>query len=520
MQSDLKTLEFDGIRRLLERLTFSAFGADAARNLEPAPSLAVARQMQAAVTAARRLADAGGLPEMPAVPDIRAALRQAAQAGAALSASALANVRQVMHLGGTLKSLVAAHPGLMGDVGRLDAPAELFAVLDAAVSAAGRLREDASPELVGLHGQYHATRARIESLLNGVMRDPALAGLFDAESRIHWHGVRGAVAVRTKDVERLKGVRRGTVLGGRDTLIEPIEATAHNNQLEHVSGKIDAQNQIVLRATTDRLREHLPALNALVAGITWVDLALAGGQLSAALNAAPPELVDAPAVNLDRAYHPQLLLQFMDRRLGAVKPLTVALDSERPMLLITGPNTGGKTVVLKTVGLLVTMAHCGLHLPSEGPCRVGAFTKVILDVGDKQSLHHHLSTFAGHVEILKKLLAEADAQSLVLLDELGTGTDPEEGAALAMAVLDELARRRVLGVVTTHLSPLKTFAERHDYLSNACMRFDFSTLSPTYELECGKAGESLGLIVAEKNGLPADLIRRARGYLGDMAKPA
>ena len=197
-------------------------------------------------------------------------------------------------------------------------------------------------------------------------------------------------------------------------------------------------------------------------------------------------------------------------------PLSIQLGDGQSMLVITGPNTGGKTVVLKTVGLLVTMAHCGLHLPSEGDCVIGNFNRVIVDVGDKQSLHNHLSTFAGHVEVLKKLLHEADQRTLVLMDELGTGTDPEEGASLAMAVLDELATRRVHGIVTTHLTPLKGFADDHAYLCNASMRFDHASLSPTYELEFGKSGQSLGLIIAEKNGLPSELVNRARGYLAQI----
>jgi DNA mismatch repair protein MutS2 len=299
-------------------------------------------------------------------------------------------------------------------------------------------------------------------------------------------------------------------------LLEPIEAVAHNNRLEAFNGQIEGQNQIVLRATTDAVRSHLDALNGLVDAVTWIDLALAAGQFSAALNASPPVLVDVAKVVLQQAYHPQLLLQFQEKQLQQIVPLSIRLDDGQSMLVITGPNTGGKTVVLKTVGLLVTMAHCGLHLPSEGQCEIGNFQRVIVDVGDKQSLHNHLSTFAGHVEVLKKLLREADAATLVLMDELGTGTDPEEGASLAMAVLDELAVRKVHGIVTTHLTPLKGFADQHAYLQNASMRFDHVNLAPTYELEFGVAGQSLGLIIAEKNGLPSELVNRARGYLNEI----
>ena len=308
MQSDLKALEFDGIRRILERLTFSPYGADAARNLEPAPNLDIAREMQHAVSAARAAADAYQLPRFNQVPDIRAALRQAAQSGAALPASALHNLRQVMQAGLTLRGLVGAYPDLFVRIHELNAPAPLLEVLDRSVNHAGRLREDATPELDALHKQYHQVRIDLETQLKARMASPDVAGLFDANSRVHWHGTRAMLAVRATHAEQMKGVRRGSIGGGRDILIEPIEAVAHNNRLEAFNGQIEGQNQIVLRAVTDEVRAYLDDLNRLVDAITWLDLALAAGQFSAALNASAPLLVDEAKVVLDRAYHPQLLL--------------------------------------------------------------------------------------------------------------------------------------------------------------------------------------------------------------------
>ncbi len=516
MESDLNSLEFGGVRRLLERLAFSPYGADAARNLEPAPSLAVAREMQAAVTAARQAIDAYALPKLAAIPDVRAALRQAEPKGSALPPSALSNLRQVMLSGLVLRELVAHYPALYRTVSALKAPADLVAGLDNCITAAGRLKEDASPELWALHQQYNEARQQVELHLKARMKQPDVSDVFEEGAKVHWHGIRGVLAVRGNFADRIKGVRRGTSGAGRDVLMEPMEVVGFNNRLEVLGGQIEAQNQIVLRAVTDEVRHFIPDLTQLLDAITWIDLALAAGHLSASMNAAPPQLVDAPKVELRKAYHPQLLLQYMEKNIQQIKPLDITLGDAQPMMVITGPNTGGKTVVLKTVGLLVTMAHCGLHLPSDGECVIGNFSRIIVDVGDKQSLYHHLSTFAGHVEVLKRLLLEADEMTLVLMDELGTGTDPEEGAALAMAVLDELAVRKVHGIVTTHLSPLKGFAAQHAYLCNASMRFDFETLSPTYELEAGKAGQSLGLIVAEKNGLPAALVDKARHYLDDI----
>lgn len=519
MHCDLKPLEFGAIQRSLERLALTPYGAQAARELVPAPEPVVARTMQRSVGAARLLVDAGSLPRLEAVPDVRAALRQAGQPGAALSAQALHNLRRVLATAAALGRLAAQHEGLAPHPGQLQPPQALQSRLDAVLTEAGRVREDASPQLAALHGELHAARAAAEKALHARAGHDDLASAEDGRVRVQWQGPRGVLLLPQVLADRVKGVRRGSAGGGRDALVEPVEAMAANNRLETLSGRMEAEVQQVLRAVTAELAGELQALHRLLDALTWVDLALAAGRLSAAMNAAPPELVDQPVLDLDRAYHPLLLLQFAERQIERLVPLTLRLADDQPLLVITGPNTGGKTVVLKTVGLLVSMAHCGLHIPSEGFCRIGAFTRVVVDVGDPQSLYHHLSTFAGHVEVLKRLLAEADARTLVLLDELGTGTDPEEGAALSMAVLEELAGRRVHGVVTTHLPPLKAFADATPGLCNASMRFDYEALAPTYELEPGRAGVSLGLLVAEKRGLEPALVARAREHL-DRIRPA
>jgi len=302
-------------------------------------------------------------------------------------------------------------------------------------------------------------------------------------------------------------------MGGRDALVEPMEAIQANNRLETASGRLNAEQQRVLRDITSEVRAHGGALEEVIAALTWVDLALAAGRLSEHMNAHPPQLADGQRVTLDQAYHPLLLLQFADGSLGRPVPLSLRLDPSQRLMLISGPNTGGKTVALKTLGLLVTMAYCGLHIPAEGDCVVGDYARVMVDVGDHQSLFHHLSTFAGHVEVLKRILREADERTLVLLDELGTGTDPEEGAALAMAVLDELAERGVQGIVNTHLTPLKEYAADRAHVLNASMRFDHEHLKPTYQLEVGVPGRSLGLVIAEQNGIAPALVERARAHL-------
>jgi DNA mismatch repair protein MutS2 len=518
MQADLKPLEFNAVRRLLERLTYTPYGADAARALEPTPHIEVARQMQGAVSAARAFFETQQRLSLGALPDVRAALRQASTVGASLSGQALFNLQQVMQgcaqLHAELQGFPAVYPGALNEL--LPPPAVVERLARTLVGA-GSLRDDANAALAELFAERATLRAEATRVVEKRMAGEDIRALFEDGKQVAWHHERAVLALRASDAERVKGVRRDARMGGRDVLIEPMEAVAVNNRLEALNGRIGAEQQRLFRDITGTVREHIEALERMISALTWIDLALAAGRLSQSMNAHAPRLSDTPEIELCEAYHPLLLVQFADGSGPQPVPLSLRLDTQDRLLVITGPNTGGKTVALKTLGLLAVMAHCGLHIPAERDCTVGDYARLIVDVGDHQSLFHQLSTFAGHVEVLKRVLSEADGESLVLLDELGTGTDPEEGAALAMAVLDELGARGVQGVVNTHLSPLKEYAADRPGVRNASMRFDAETLRPTYELCVGVPGESLGLIIAEQNGLPSELVAGARTHLRRIA---
>lgn len=514
MEADLKPLEFPAIQRMLERLTATPYGADAARALEPAPNLSVARSLQAAVTVARQRLEAGSLPEIGALPDIRPALRQASNPGAALSSQAMNNLQVLMQESARLARALTDTPAIYpGDLDDLQPPQALVARLGEALHAGGTLRDDASPALAEATAERVQLRGKVEQVvrkrLDSLTSEPL-------SRRVQWHQERAVLVLSDALAAEVKGVRRGSGLGGRDQIIEPIEAVPLNNRLDTVNERITREQQRLLRELTDGVREHGEALQQMLGVLTWIDLAFAAGRMSQQMNAHAPELRDEAGVRLVEAYHPLLLLQYADGNGPRPVPLSLELLPGRPLLLITGPNTGGKTVALKTVGLLVTMAWCGLHIPAEGDCSVGAFDRVMVDVGDHQSLLHHLSTFAGHVEVLKRVLEQATGASLILLDELGTGTDPDEGAALAMAVLDELRARGVFGIVNTHLAPLKDYAARHEGILNASMQFDIERLVPTYRLVPGEPGISFGLTIAEKNGLSSALVARAREHLAEL----
>jgi DNA mismatch repair protein MutS2 len=517
MQSDLNTLEFSAIRRSLEADCATPYGKEAARNLEPAPSLEVARAFQGAVSTAREACDTGDAPKLGEVPDVRAALRQASQNGASpLNGMALRNLITVMQTGEYLARALEKRPGLyVGNAADLTAPSPLIDRFDATVDTMGRVRPEASEELARLHGEIQSVRADLDKEVAKKQKDKKLAPHLVEPKTEHYSGPRRVLAVKHEAVGNIKGARREALSRGRGVMVEPMEWIPLNNRLEQLAKEVDAEERRVLKEATGTVAENGAALQQLLDAVTWLDLALGAGRLSVRIEGVPPELAEEPQLELRDARHPALVAEYKNG--GPVPvPLSVSLTADSPMVLITGPNTGGKTVAIKTIGLLATMAFCGLHIPAAEGTVVGGYRRILVDIGDHQSILHHVSTFAGHVEILKQILAAADERTLVLMDEMGTGTDPEEGAALAMSVLEELAERGVQGVFTTHLSPLKGFADNHRAIRNANMRFDFERLAPTYQLSVGEAGASLGLVVAERNGLEEPLLSRARAHLEEL----
>lgn len=515
MTHDLGFYDFDSIQRLLESLTSTPYGQEAARVLEPPESIEVARQMQRSVTVARQMADISQLPELDDVPNIRAALRQAGAAGASLNARALANILQVLATGARLVEVLQTWPPLYPQsIDHLTPDDELASAISRIVTPEGQLRRDASGKLAQLWEDIDAHREQATELLRALLKKKEIKYSVKERDAVTWQGDRAVLRVRADVADRVQGVRRGHQQGGQDELIEPVEVVAVNNRIEKLAGQIRAEQQLVLRDASAVVHRFLQPLESLLDCLTWIDLALAGGRLSHQFSGHAPKLTEAPGLHLNEAYHPLLLMQFMQGTLERPVPISLKLDDQHAFLLVTGPNTGGKTVILKTVGMLVSMASCGLHIPAEQDCTIGWYEHVMVDMGDRQSLYHQLSTFAGHVEMMKRILAQANERTLLLLDELGTGTDPDEGAALAMSLIHSLAERGCQGVLNTHLSPLKTFAEQHDKVVNAAMAFDEKTLSPTYRLQTGACGISYGLAVAEKNGLEADVIALAKDYLG------
>jgi DNA mismatch repair protein MutS2 len=347
--------------------------------------------------------------------------------------------------------------------------------------------------------------------LEGYFQSPAADSTFQERYVTVRHG-RYVLPVAVSAKGRVRGIIHDRSQSGATLFVEPEGVVDANNDLVQAAREEEGEVLKVLAALTDAARHALPELEALVADMGRLDLVFARAELAERMDATEPVMSGEPVVAVRGARNPLLLAQSWKEPARAVVPADIELDGERPLLVITGPNAGGKTIALKTLALLALMAQSGLHVPARDGARLPVFSQIFAIVGDDQSVAENLSTFSAFVKQLRDVLEHVDERSLVLLDELGAGTDPDDGAALAQAVLDELARRGALCVASTHLDPLKGFASAHPRARNASVEFDQERLAPTFRLVYDRPGQSYALAIGARLGLAPDLIERAHSY--------
>ncbi|MEM9193029.1 MAG: MutS2/Smr-associated SH3 domain-containing protein, partial [Myxococcota bacterium] len=381
--------------------------------------------------------------------------------------------------------------------------------LSSALTPEGKLADNASPELRRLRTETANLRGRLIARLEALIqkRGELLSDRFYTQ-----RDGRYVIPVRADAHERVSGIVHGTSQSGATIFVEPRELIAQGNRLRLAQGEMEREENRILALLSDRVRERLAELTAAVAALAHADLKSATARLARDLDARFVELSTEPAIELREARHPLLVLDGVD---VVATSLTVAAGQA---LVISGPNAGGKTVALKLLGLSVLCQRAGLPFPCAEGTRSGYFDAVLTDVGDDQSMQKNLSTFSAHIKNVADILSRADEQALVLLDEVATGTDPGEGAALACAVVDSLCRRGSAVAVTTHYEPLKAFALRDDRLTNASVGFDSEKFLPTFEIHPGVPGSSSALYVARRFGLPSEVIDFAETALPEQSR--
>lgn len=515
----LATLEFP---KVLERLaTYASFsaGEDRVRTLKPLEGLEEIRWQLETTSEARALLDAEPGTTLGGAHDVRP-LAETAQRGAVLSASDLLDVRDTLiaarNLHRTLTRLDGRFPHLATIAGRIQPCPEIVEEIDRCLDQRGSVRDDASPELSRIRREARIAHGRIEDKLQGIIQSPKNAA-FLQELLITQREGRYVIPLKADFKGRIRGIVHDASASGATVFVEPLAVVELNNAWRELQLAEQQEVDRILASTSGLVADHAAKIEQTVDALAELDLAFAKAGYAEAIGAAVPELVAFK----DSSSDSNSTLRFLGARHPlldpeAVVPVDVALDEETHVLVITGPNTGGKTVSLKTVGLLALMAQAGLHLPVEPGSAFSPFEAVYADIGDEQSIEQSLSTFSSHLTNILSFLDLVDERSLVLLDELGAGTDPAEGSALARALLEHFRRRGATVFVATHYPQLKAYAQLTSGVCNASVEFDPETLSPTYKLTLGLPGRSNAFAIAERLGLSRDIAAAARQMISSQ----
>lgn len=365
------------------------------------------------------------------------------------------------------------------------------------------IADDASPELRRIRREIARTEDRVHTTLTSELNSKRT---YLQDSVIAMRDGRYCLCVRAENRQQVNGIVHDTSSTGASVFIEPASVVELGNKLTQLAIEEKREIERILADLSAACAQHVPELASNSRQMTALDFAFAKGKLALSMNATMPIYDDSLTVSLRRARHPLL-----DPK--RCVPIDVTLGFVYDLLVITGPNTGGKTVTLKTVGLLSLMGQAGLHIPAGDRSKLAIFHEIYADIGDEQSIEQSLSTFSSHMTSIVNILRDADSRSLCLFDELGAGTDPTEGAALATAILDRLHAQHILTMATTHYSELKLYALQTPGVENACCEFDIETLSPTYRLLVGIPGKSNAFAISQKLGLASDIIEDAQSRI-------
>ncbi len=389
----------------------------------------------------------------------------------------------------------------------------LIAAIEKVVDDNGQVKDDATPELGRIKRDLIAQQQLLRKQIHGILNHAKSQGWVNGDAEPTIRGGRLVIPVIAEFKRRLKGLIHDESATGQTVYIEPEPVFEVNNDIKDLENAYHRELIRILTLLTDYLRPHIPDLRKAYQYLGLLDFIRAKAVLARELGATLPKLHKQPLINWKSATHPLLFLSHKAQGRGVV-PLNLELTADQRILLISGPNAGGKSVALKTAGLVQYMLQCGLLIPVGEGSEAGIFEDIFLDIGDEQSIENDLSTYSSHLQNMKQFVNFAGKKSLVLIDEFGTGTEPILGGAIAEAVLEKLNEQRVYGVITTHYTNLKNFAEKNPGIVNGAMRYDHKQLQPLYQLETGKPGSSFAIEIARKIGLPKDIVEKATRLVG------
>lgn len=404
-------------------------------------------------------------------------------------------------------------PALLALAANVELFPDIERQIDSLIDRYGNVRDNASDALAVIRRQIHETQSSISKTLNAILRQAQTSGAVDKEASPTLREGRLVIPVAAVNKRQIPGIVHDESATGKTVYIEPTAVVAINNRLRELENEERREIIRILVAFTDTIRPIYPALEESVAFLATVDSIAAKAKFSLSINAIKPYLTSQCEIDWHEARHP-LLEMSLKAQGRKIEPLNIKLNNKQRILLISGPNAGGKSVCLKTVGLLQYMLQCGLPIPIHERSRAGLFASLFIDIGDEQSIENDLSTYSSHLLNMKNFIRHSCNRTLLLIDEFGTGTEPQLGGAIAEAVLDKLNGKGVYGVITTHYTNLKHYAARTEGVANAAMLYDRHRMQPLFMLSIGTAGSSFAIEIARKIGLPDDVITAASAMVG------
>lgn len=519
----LDTLEFTQIRRMLAEKCQFSLAIERAYELGPTSHLDIVTYLLDVTSEAVEVLETRPGYSVGGIKDIRDRVERAV-IGSTLQPSDLLDIldtvsaaRELRRSFFRIEDRATRFPHLNEFIGFVADLPGLQSDLQRSISDHGGVLDSASDELASIRRRLRSAQSRAAERIRRYTQSSDYTDALQ-EPIVTSRGGRFVVPVRADRRAQLPGMVHDTSASGQTLFVEPAEMVELNNQVRELEAAEQHEIERILRWLTSRVATHEDELLTTLDGAAAIDLALAKARLASQMSATRPEIAGEKdyrkrRIALNKARHPLLPA-------SEVVPLDMLLGREYRVLVITGPNTGGKTVALKTVGLLALMAQSGLYIPADKGSELPVFDAVYADIGDEQSIEQSLSTFSSHIVRVIAALDGVTDQSLVLFDELGAGTDPEEGSALARAIIAKLVESGCLAIGTTHYSDLKTYAYSTDLVENASVEFDIKTLSPTYRLEIGVPGRSNALAIAARLGMPAEILDEARSFLDPEAEHA
>lgn len=452
--------------------------------------------------------------------DVRPELHRVRVEGAWMEQGALFDLRRSLQ---TINAIVAflrraddktpSYPHLLALTDGIMLYPEITKKIDAILDGFGQVKDNASARLSEIRRELTSTMNGISRSLNAILRKAQSEGFVDKDASPSMRDGRLVIPVNPSYKRKIKGIVHDESASGKTVFIEPSEVVEANNRIRELESEERREIIRILTGFTDYLRPFLPDVLASYEFLAHVDFIRAKARFAQQINSIKPDVDDARRIDWVQAVHPLLYLS-LKKQNRTVIPLDITLENENRILIISGPNAGGKSVCLKTVGLLQYMVQCGLPVPLRENSRVGVFDDIFIDIGDEQSIENDLSTYSSHLQNMKFFVKNCTPKSLLLIDEFGSGTEPQIGAAIAEALLDRFNRRQSFGIITTHYQNLKHFANENEGVINGAMLYDRHEMQPLFRLSIGNPGSSFAVEIARKIGLPEDVIVQASEIVG------